>query len=219
MRASFTPACPLCWASTGAACKSSPAAVRIETVFLRSRRFICPQNRKRACMVTRRMPPVPVTSPNVKELTTVLMEVKRTLLNTLFAEILKSSARDSLMVIVLFSDMFSETCPGPSIIFRPASPKREPPAFVHVALGAQNAAVLNHLSVVGSLTEIDCPATVFARRDPLTPRPMSSPPPSTRGVKYSPDPIVKSPLHCQPPRMWLQAPLGTNRRLSPNGRS
>src|SRR5258708_40314717 len=88
-----------------------------------------------------------------------------------------------------------------------------------VALGAQKAAVLNHFSVVGSLIEIACPATAFARSDPLTPRPMSSPPPSTRGVKYSPEPTVKSPLHCHPPRMWLHAPLRANRRFSPNGRS
>src|SRR2546421_490948 len=34
MRASFLPVCPLCWAITGAAaCKSSPAAVKIENVF------------------------------------------------------------------------------------------------------------------------------------------------------------------------------------------
>src|SRR6059036_3715594 len=113
------------------------------------------------------MPPVPVTSPYVNELTTVLMEVKCTLLKTLFAEIRRSSARDSLIVIVLLSDMFKETCPGPSIIFRPASPKLEPFGFAQVALGAQNAAVLNHLSVVGSSIEIDCSATTLARSDPL----------------------------------------------------
>src|SRR6266700_5231264 len=115
--------------------------------------------------------------------------------------------------------MFIETCPGPSMIFRPASPKLEPLGLTHVALGSQNAAVLNHLSVVGSLIAMDCPATSFARREPLTPRPMSSPPPSTRGVKYSPEPTVTSPLHCHPPRMWLPAPLVTNRRFSPKGRS
>src|SRR6266700_2051293 len=147
------------------------------------------------------------------------MAVKCTVLKTLFAEIRRSSARDSRTWIVLLSDMFIDTCPGPSMIFRPASPNLEPFALAHVALGAQNAAVLNHLSVVGSLIEIDCPPTAFARSDPLTPRPMSSPPPSTRGVKYRPDPIVKSPLHCHPPRMWLHAPLGANRRFSPNGKS
>src|SRR5260370_41480517 len=115
--------------------------------------------------------------------------------------------------------MFKETCPGPSIIFLPASPKLEPFGLTQLAFGVQNAAVLNHLRVVGSLNEIDCPATTFARSDPLAPRLMSSPPPSTRGVKYSPDPTVKSPLHCHPPRMWLNAPLVTNRRFSPNGRS
>src|SRR2546430_4800480 len=113
------------------------------------------------------------------------MDVKCTILKTLFAEMRRSSARDSLMVMVLSRDMFIETCPGPSIIFRPASPKLEPFGFTQGALGAQNAAVLNHLSTVGSLTETDCPATTLARSDPLTPRPMSSPPPSTRGVKRS----------------------------------
>src|SRR5216683_375833 len=220
MRASFDPACPLCWARTGAAaCNTSPAAVNIENVFLGSRMFLFLQNRKRASIVTRRMPPVPVTSPKVSEFTTVLMEVKCTVLKTSFAEMRSSSARESLIWIVLLSDMFIETCPGPSIIFRPASPKLEPFGLAHVVLGRQNAAVLNHLSAVGSLTEIDCPATAFARSDPLTPRPMSSPPPSTRGVKYSPEPTVKSPLHCHPPRMWLHAPLRANRRFSPNGRS
>src|SRR6267378_6251085 len=165
------------------------------------------------------MPLVPVTSPKVNEFTAVLMVVKWTILKILLAEIRRSSARDSLIWIVLFSVIFIATCPGPSIIFRPASPKLEPPGSAHVGPGAQNAAVLNHLSVVGSLIEIDCPATTLARSDPLTPRPMSSPPPSTRGVKYSPEPTVTSPLHCHPPRMWLHAPLGTNRRFSPNGRS
>src|SRR5260370_32286134 len=98
-------------------------------------------------------------------------------LKTLFAEMRRSRARDSLIVIVLLSDMFKETCPGPSIIFRPASPKLEPFGFVQVALGAQKAAVLNHSSVVGSLIEIACPATPFSRSDPLTPRSMSSTPP------------------------------------------
>src|SRR6266436_395036 len=169
MRASFLPLCPLCWAITGAAaCKSSPAAVKIENIFLGSCMFNFLQNRKRASNVTRRMPPVPVTSPNVNEFTTELMEVKRTVLKTLFAEMRSSSARDSLIVIVLLTDMFKETCPGPSIIFLPASPKIEPFGLTQLALGAQNAAVLNHLSVVGSLTEIGCPATMFARSDPLT---------------------------------------------------
>src|SRR4029077_7418067 len=124
---------------------------------------------------------------------------------------------DSLIVIVLLSVISSATCPGPSITFRPASPNRETAGFVQLALGAQNAAVLNHLSAVGSLTEIDCPATALARSDPLTPRPMSSAPPRTRGVKYSPDPTVKSRLHSHTPTMWLHAPLVTNRRFSPNG--
>src|SRR5207245_7939364 len=105
-----------------------------------------------------------------------------------------------LMVIVLFTAMFSVTCPGPSMILRPASPKAAPLGLTQVALGAQNAAVLNHSSAVGLLKATVCPATVLARNDPLTPRPMSSAPPNTRGVKYSPEPTVKSPLHCQAPK-------------------
>src|SRR4029077_520284 len=108
------------------------------------------------------MPLVPVTSPNVKEFTAVLMVVKWTILKILLAEMRRSSARDSLIVIVLLSVMFIATCPGPSIIVRPASPTRDPLGFAHVGPGAQNAAVLSHLSVVGSLIEIDCPATTFA---------------------------------------------------------
>src|SRR6266852_3436893 len=163
MRDSFALACPDCWVSTGAAVgKSRPDAAKIDNVFLEDRIFIFLQNRKRACIVTRRMPSVPVTSPNVNEFTTVLMEVKCTILKTLFAEMRSSRALDSLMVMVLLSDMFSETCPGPSIIFRPASPSLEPFGFTQGALGAQNAAVLNHLSTVGSLTEMDCPATTLA---------------------------------------------------------
>src|SRR5207245_7421701 len=127
------------------------------------------QNRKRACIVTRRIPPVPVTSPYVNEFTTVLMEVKWTMLKMLFAETRRSSARNSLIWNVLFSVMFIATCPGPSMIFRPASPKLEPLGLTHVALGAQNAAVLNHLSVVGPLIEMDCSGTSFARSEPLTP--------------------------------------------------
>src|SRR4029077_2764386 len=130
-----------------------------------------------------------------------------------------SSERNSLIWMVLFSDIFSEVCPGPSMIFRPASPKLEPAGLRQVALGAQNAAVLNHLSVVGSLIEMDCPAIKFPRSDPLTPLVMSTPPPSTRGVKYSPEPTVKSPLHCHPSITWRIAPLGTNRRFSPIGKS
>src|SRR5216684_2165671 len=139
------------------------------------------------------------------------------MLKILFAVRRKSSARDSLIVIALLSDMFIETCPGPSMIFRPASPKVVGLPVGQVTSGVQNAAVLNHRKAVGLLTETGCPGTRFARSDPVTPRPISSPPPSTRGVKYSPDPTVKSPLHCHPPTMWLHVPLVTNFRFSPNG--
>src|SRR5260370_24417653 len=141
------------------------------------------------------------------------------MLKTLFADMRRSSARDSLIVIVLLSDIFIETCPGPWMIFRPASPKVVGLPAGQLTFGVQNAAVLNHRRAVGLLTETDCPATRFARSDPLTPRPMSSPPPSTRGVKYIPEPIEKAPLHCHPPETCLHAPFGTSRRLSPIGKS
>ena len=75
-------------------------------------------------MVMRRMLPVPVTSPKVSEFTTVLIEAKWTLLKTLLAERRRSKARDSLMVMVLLMAMSRVTCPGPSMMFRPASPKK-----------------------------------------------------------------------------------------------
>src|SRR5437762_12231498 len=115
--------------------------------------FIALQKRNRAVIVTRRMLPVPVTSPKASEFTTVLMDVKWTLLRTLLAESRKSKARDSLMVMVLLRAMSSVTCPGPSMIFRPASPKAVPFGLTQVAPGAQNAAVLNHSSVVGLRSE------------------------------------------------------------------
>jgi len=98
MRASFPPACPACWAiREPAECKSRPAAAKAETILLVRRICIFLQNRKRACIVTRRMLAVPVISPKVNEFTAVLSAVKFTLLNTLFAEIRRSSARDSLI--------------------------------------------------------------------------------------------------------------------------
>src|SRR2546430_9078975 len=103
------------------------------------------------------MLPVPVTSPNVNEFTTVLMDVKWTLLKTLLAESRRSRARDSLMEIVLLRAMFSVTCPGPSMMFRPASPKGVPFGLTHARLGAQKAAVLNHFPVLGLADATECP--------------------------------------------------------------
>src|SRR6266849_1730577 len=121
-----------------------------------------------------------------------------------------SRARDSLMVMVLPKFMSNVICPGPSMILRPASPKELPPGFAQVLpepgvlppdeAGEQNAAVLNHWRVVGLLSAMGAPVA-FARNEPLTPRLISSELPSTRGVKYSPEPIVKFPLHCQPLKM------------------
>src|SRR5262249_48407045 len=153
-----------CCADRGiAGCKSSAVVTNAARCRLMFRIFIASQNRKRAVIVTRRMLPVPVTSPKVKEFTAVLIDVKWTLLNTLLAENRRSRVLDSLMVIVLFKDMSSVTCPGPSMMFRPASPKGVSLGFTQVALGAQKAAVLNHSSAVGLLTGIGWPGTTFAR--------------------------------------------------------
>src|SRR5882672_2553809 len=108
----------------------------------------------------------------------------------------RSKVRASLIVIVRLSVMLNVRLPGPSIMLRPASPKLVPFGLVQSSPGVQNAAVLNHSFAVGSATLMDWPATAFARSDPLTPRLISSAPPSTRGLKYSPDAPVKLPLHC-----------------------
>src|SRR5712692_6690902 len=140
-----------------------------------------------------------------------------------------SSARDSFTVMVLLRFISKVTCPGPSMILRPASPKELPLGFAQVVpdagvfaateeAGEQNAAVSNHSSVVGELKEIGAPVTL-ARNDPLTPRLMSRELPSTRGVKYSPEPTVKSPLHCQPSKMCESGPRRTKRWFSPKGNS
>src|SRR6266852_5665756 len=100
------------------------------------------------------------------------------------------------MVMVLPKFMSNVIWPGPSMMFRPASPNELPLGFAQVLpepgvlppneAGEQNAAVLNHCSVVGLLIEIGAPVA-FARNEPLTPRLISSELPSTRGVKYSPE--------------------------------
>src|ERR1700719_631870 len=96
-----------------------------------------------------------------------------------------SNERDSRICMVLLSAIFNENCPGPSIINRPASPNSDPVGFTQVleVVGEQNAAVLNHSNEVGLLSEIDCPGTRFARCEPLTPRPISTLPPRSLGVK------------------------------------
>src|SRR6202022_791052 len=122
-----------------------------------------------------------------------------------------SSARDSFIVMVLPRFISNTICPGPSMVLRPASPNELPLGFAHALpepgvlepkeeAGEQKAAVLNHSSVVGLLRETGAPVAL-ARSEPLTPRLMSSELPRTRGVKQSPDPMVKLPLHCQPSRM------------------
>src|SRR5260370_35554578 len=106
------------------------------------------------------------------------------MLKTLFADMRRSSARDSLIVIVLLSDIFIETCPGPWMIFRPTSPKVVALPAGQLTFGVQNAAVLNHRGSVGLLTETGCPPTRCARSDRLRPGPRRSVPPSTRSAKY-----------------------------------
>src|ERR1700719_1258958 len=99
-------------------------------------------------------------------------------------------------------------------MLRPASPKDVPLELTQPAVaikeGTQNAAVLNHSRVVGSLNET-CSRRTLERREPLTPRLMSSELPSTRGVKYKPLAIVKFPLHCQLSRMCDNAPFCAKR--------
>src|SRR5579859_3918797 len=127
-----------------------------------------------------------------------------------------SSARDSLMVMILFKFISNVTWPGPSMILRPASPKEVPLGLAQalpeagvlppkVEAGEQNAAVLNHSRVSGFPKDTGAPVA-FARSEPLTPRLISSELPSTRGVKGSPEQMVKSPLHCQPLRTWESGP-------------
>src|SRR5712691_3424128 len=123
----------------------------------------------------------------------VFMAEKCTVLNTFAAWMRSSSARDSLMVMVLSKFMLKTIWPGPSMILRPASPNELPFGFAQVALdagvpesndeaGEQNAVVLNHWRVVGLPKETGAPVAL-ARSEPHTPRLMSSEFPSTRGVK------------------------------------
>src|SRR3981081_417546 len=94
-----------------------------------------------------------------------------------------SSARDSLTVMVLLRFISKMTCPGPSMILRPASPKELPLGFAQLVpeagvfapaeeAGEQNAAVLNHSRVVGEPNEKGAPGTL-ARKEALTPRTLS----------------------------------------------
>src|SRR5882724_1313913 len=140
-----------------------------------------------------------------------------------------SSARDSRTVMILLRFISKTTCPGPAMILRPASPKELPLGFAQLVpdagvfapteeAGEQNAAVLNHSRVEGEPNETGAPVTL-ARNEPLTPRVISSELPRTRGVKYRPEPTVKSPLHCQPSRMCERGPCRAQRRFSPKGNS
>src|SRR5258708_9558132 len=137
--------------------------------------------------------------------------------------------RVSVTVMVWMRFISKPTCPGPAMILRPASPKELPLGFAQLVpdagvfapaeeAGEQNAAVLNHSRVLGELNETGAPVTL-ARKEPLTPRLMSSELPRTRGVKYRPEPTVKSPLHCQPSRMCEIGPRRTKRWFSPKGNS
>src|SRR5450432_4127406 len=109
-------------------------------------------------------------------------------------------------------------------MLRPASPKAVPLGFAQVLVvpevedGEQNAAVLNHCCALGLPSVIGSPVT-SARKEPLTPRLMSTLLPSTRGVNHRPEAMVKSPLNCQLPRTCDHAPFCAKRRFSPNGKS
>src|SRR6266852_612443 len=116
------------------------------------------------------------------------------MLKMLLAVRRKSSARNSLMAIVLFTDILSDTWPGPSRMLRPALPKDEPTGFTQpgavpppgvvplAVCGTQNAATLNHWSVERLLMLKGWPGTTLARNEPLTPRLTSTVPPKTRTV-------------------------------------
>src|SRR3984893_13636383 len=104
-----------------------------------------------------------------------------------------SNARDSFTVMVLLKFMSNVICPGPRMMLRPASPNELPLGFAQVLpeagvlepkeeAGEQNAAVLNHSRVDGEPKKTGAPVAL-ARSEPLTPRPISSELPSTRGVK------------------------------------
>src|SRR6202521_6264996 len=122
--------------------------------------------------------------------------------------------------MILFRLMSKVICPAPAMMLRPASPNEVPLGSAHVLpeagvlepeeAGAQNAEVLNHSRVGGSPRETGAPVTL-ARSEPLTPRLMSTELPSTRGVKYSPEPMVKPPLHRQPSRKCESGPRCANR--------
>src|ERR1035441_10788290 len=63
----------------------------------------------------------------------------------------------------------------------------------------RNAAVLNHSAILGSGMPTGAPVT-SARNVPFTPLLTLEYEPTMRGVNGSPEAIVQSPLHCQPPR-------------------
>src|ERR1700739_2242367 len=107
--------------------------------------------------------------------------------------------------------MSKSMLPGLAMVFRPASPNVEPVGLTQFTPGTQNAPVLNHSSAEGFGSEMDWPGTTLARCEPLTPRAMSTEPPRMLGVKYRPEAIVKSPLHCQFERIRASAPFCAKR--------
>src|SRR5260370_33380627 len=122
-----------------------------------------------------------------------LMAVKCTVLNTFAACMRSSSARDSLIVMVLPKFMLKTIWPGPSMILRPASPNELPFGFAQGAPeagvlepndedGEQNAAGLNHSRVVGLPRGTGAPLALV-RIEPPTPRLRSRELPSTLGAQ------------------------------------
>src|SRR5579872_908954 len=145
-------------------------------------------------------------------------------LKMLAAWMRSSSARDSLIVIDLLSDISITNCPGPSMMLRPASPNAVPFGLAQVFAvpeevdGAQNAAVLNHAAAEGFVSVIGAPVT-SARSEPLTPRSMSKLLPRTRGVYHKPLATVKSPLSDHALKICESAPRCKKRCPSPKGNS
>ena len=86
--------------------------------------------------------------------------------------------------------------------------------------GTANAALLNHSPIDRLAKLTDCPGTTSGRKVPLLPRLTSVMSFSNRGVNGSPEAIVQSPLHCQPPKMARNGACPVSQRLSlPKGSS
>src|ERR1700758_2914016 len=175
--------------------------------------IVSSQNRKRAVIVNCRIPPTPVTRPKVGELRTVSIVVYCGVLKMFVDWARNSSTRDSFNGKTLVNAISNTWVPGPMMLLRRALP-------ICPVGGAAKAAVLNHAPIDGFELWIDCPETKSGRKVPLVPRLTSVAFPRSRGVKGNPDAIVKSPLHCQSPRIARHGEFPVSHRFSwPKGSS